>query len=51
MMGIPNPCGYLIAYGLPMVALAFCIAGSAYQGMQVDGSDHYGREKRMTLIN
>ena len=33
-----------LAIGLPLAALSFCIAGSAYQGMQVDGTNRYGRE-------
>ena len=41
-MAIRGPLGAILTYGLPLAALSFCIAGSAYQGMQVDGTNHYG---------
>ena len=42
-MGIPNSFyTLLLDLGLPVAALALCIAGNADQSMQVDGDDHYG---------
>ena len=38
-----NSCYTLLKdLGLPVAALALCIAGNAVQSMQVDGDDHYG---------